>query len=174
MSKQKKGKKKKVNNNRNKKIEKTSLDTNYKSSIIVIVVILAVLALFYLLTIVILNKKEFIVNNNASIQYSKILAGESFSQEDRDYLVFYFDMSKNPEYADLVSKYREKEKKLPIYTVNLAEGLNKSFVSDSDNILVTKPENLRIKDSLIIRFKDNEVSDYTTSSFEEFLNNNVE
>ena len=60
---------------------------------------------------VILSKKTSTVVNNASIQYTKILAGESFNQKEDDYLVFYYSMKDDDsmKYADFISKYREKE-----------------------------------------------------------------
>lgn len=158
----------------NKKVDYSIVDSGIKGPIIIIAIVVLIIALFYLLTVFILNKKEFVVNNNASIQYSKIIAGESFDINDKDYLVFYYNLSEHSDYTDIISNYRDKEKHLPIYVVDLGEGINKKVISSDENISVNNITDLKIKDSAIIRFKNGKVSDYTTSSFEEFLNNNVE
>ncbi|MCI8547557.1 MAG: hypothetical protein HFJ38_01570 [Bacilli bacterium] len=164
--------KKQIQNNKN--IDYSVMDNNFKGPIIIVVIVFLIIALFYLLTVFILNKKEFVVNENVSIQYSKIIAGESFDKKDKDYIVFYYPLSEHSDYTDIVSRYREKENHLPLYVVDLSEGINKSIVSDEENISVDRIQDLRIKDSAIIRFKDGKVSDYTTSSFEEFLDKHVE
>ncbi len=166
--------KKQINKNKiDKKISNYS-DNNIKGSIILVVVIIIILILFYLLTVFILNKKEFVVNENVDIQYSKIIAGESFDLKDEDYLVFFYDISANSSYTDLVSTYRDKDKHLPIYTVDLGEGINNSVISDTNSLDVSNIIDLKVKDSAIIRIKNGKVSNYATSSFEEFLDNNIE
>lgn len=164
--------KKQIKNSKN--VDYSTIDNGFKGPIFVIVIVCFILALFYLLTVVILNKKDFVVNENVSIQYSKIIAGESFDKKDKDYFVFYYPLSEHSDYTDIVSHYREKENSIPLYVVDLSEGINKSVISDEENISVDHINDLKIKDSAIIRFKDGKVSDYTTSSFEEFLDSSVE
>lgn len=152
-------------------------DNNIKDAVKLIVIILVILLVFYLLTVYILNRKTTKVVNNASIQYTKILAGESFTQKEDEYLVFFYNMkdSKSTEYADLVSKYREKDKHLTIYTVDLNEGLNKKYLSDNDeNSSAKNASELKIKGATIIHFKDNKIDEYITSSFDNYLGVSVE
>ena len=164
-------------NNQHKKIDRQfSGDNSLNSGIKTVIVVVVIFIVFYLLTVFILNKKSSsIVTNDASIQYTKILAGESFNQNASKYLVFFYDSSSSDasNYIDLVSKYREKDKHLDIYTVDLHEGMNKKYVSTDENLDVDKVSDLRVKGPTIIYLKDKEIIDYTTSSFSDFLDNNV-
>lgn len=175
--------KRKTGNNKNdikkehNKIERNIEEkSSIKDTVKLVVVILVILLVFYLLTVFILNKKTFVVNENVNIEYTKILAGVSFKQKEKDYLVFYYNStdSEASNYADLVSSYREKDKHLTIYTVDLNEGMNKKYVSDEEKLDTDSVKDLRVSKATIIRFKDNKISDYTTSSFSEYLDNNVE
>ncbi len=160
------------------KIDKqVSEEDNIKNVVKLIIVILVILLVFYLLTLLILNRKTTKVVNNASIQYTKILAGESFTQKEDEYLVFFYDMkdSKSTEYADLVSKYRDKDKHLTIYTVDLGEGLNKRYITEDDeNSSALKASELRIKGATLIHFKEKKIDEYITSSFGDYLDVNIE
>ncbi len=179
-------KKKKTKNNvsrvnsksESKKIEKQfSEDVSFGSAIQLIIVVFVILLVFYLLTVVILSKKDSsIVSNHASIQYTKILAGESFNQKEKDYYVFYYSMNDDSatNYADLISNYRDKEDHLPIYTVDLNEGLNKRYLSDTENKVAEKASQLKLKGTTLIHFKDHKINEYITSSFENYLDIDVE
>lgn len=153
-----------------------SYNDHIKNVFLLVIVILVILVVFYFLTVVILNKKSNSITSNASIQYTKILAGESFHQKEDCYLVFFYDMSSSDasNYASLVSSYREKEKHLTVYTVDLHEGLNKKYLSDSENRSATKESELKINGPTIIRFENGQIQDYVTSSFEDYLENHVE
>ena len=131
---------------------------------------------FYLLTILILNKKEEPTYNNVTIEYNKILAGETFEMSDTDYMVFYYNSTGEnaAEYADMISKYREKENSLPIYTVDLNNGINKKYISEEEINSVTNIDDLKVKDATLIRIKDKNVESYITSSYSEYLNSTVE
>lgn len=180
MAKGNNAKKKKRNKNlvkeHNKVEQQFADDTSLADGVKVIIIVLVVLALFYLLTVVLINRKTFYVPNGANIQYTKILAGESFKQSEDDYLVFFYDSSASDasSYSDLVSNYREKEKHLPIYTVDLHEGMNKRYIADLENLEAANIYELKVKGATIIRFKEHVIHTSTTTSFEEFLNNNVE
>lgn len=178
-------KKKKTKNNvsrvnsksESKKQEKQfSEDASFSGAIKLIIVVFIILLVFYLLTVVILSKKSSIPVSNASIQYTKILAGESFDQKEKDYYVFYYSMDddNSTSYADLVSKYREKENPLPIYTVDLSEGFNKKYLADTENKVASKASELKINGTTLIHFKDNKIDEYITSSFENYLDVTVE
>ena len=161
---------------RNKIDKQVSENSSISDAIKLIIVILVILLVFYLLTMVILSKKTSTVVNNASIQYTKILAGESFNQKEDDYLVFYYSMKDDDsmKYADFISKYREKEEHLPIYTVDLSEGFNKKYLSDLENRLASSASELKLNGTTLIHFKENKIDEYITSSFDDYLGVHVE
>lgn len=147
--------------------------TSVKGTIKLIIGIAIVLLVFYLLTILILNKKTYNVTSNSSIQYSKILAGETFSMNDDEYLVFFYDTTSDnsSEYAELISNYREKDNHLTIYVVDMNEGLNKKYKSEDENVNATKASELRINNTTLLHISNGKIADYITSSFDEYLEN---
>ena len=168
----------KVNKKKNERkvIESGKTPDNIKNVVKTIIVIIVILVAFYLLTILILNKKEGPTYNNVTIEYNKIIAGETFEMSDNDYLVFYYDSTgaNAAEYADMISKYREKENSLPIYTVDLNNGINKKYISEEEVNSVTNIDDLKVKDATLIRIKDKSAQSYITSSFNEYLDSTVE
>lgn len=150
--------------------------TSFSGSIKVIIAIAIIFVVFYLLTVLILNKKSTKIETNSSIQYTKILAGTTFNQKSSDYLVFFYDYSssESSDYADLVSKYRNKDKALTIYTVDLNEGLNKKYISTDSNKDVQNVKDLKINGPTLIRIKDHKNVSYVTSSFSDYLDTTVE
>lgn len=159
---------------RKKATEKISLDTETSVSggVKLVIVIIVIFAAFYLLTVLILNKKSTKIETNSSIQYTKILAGTTFNQKDSDYLVFFYDYDNDEnasDYADLASKYRSKKKSLPLYTVDLSEGLNKKYISNDENKDVLSIKDLKVKGATIIRIKDHKNVSYVTEGFSDYL-----
>lgn len=151
----------------------SSINLSIKSIIIVIVVIIIVLALFYFLTIGILNKKSKIkVSSNTAIQYKEILAGESFTQSDKEYLVFYYDSAADDATSnyDLITNYSEKNGDVYMYIVDLSEGLNKDYRSDEANKDAKNASELKINTTTLIRFKNGKIVEYITDNIEEYLN----
>lgn len=144
--------------------------TSPKSIFKVFIIIVVTLLVFYLLTFLILNKKTKFTSN-ASINYTKILAGETFDMNNEEYLVFFYN-SKDDEaatYADLVSRYRSKKEHLAIYTVDLDEGLNKKYVGSEDNSSATNAKELSINGATLVHIKNGKIENYLKSSFNDYL-----
>ena len=167
--------KSKKTKNSSKIEEQISSSANVKSTIKLIIAIAVILLIFYLLTVLILNKKSTNITSNASIQYSKILAGETFNMNENDYLVFFYDTTSDDSssYAETVSNYKEKDKHLTIYTVDLNEGLNKKYINEDENPNATKASELRINNATLIHITNGKIVDYITSSFDEYLENTI-
>lgn len=158
----------KRNNKMNKKID--NVNTNFKEEFMkvikVLVIVLGIFGGFYLLTLYITNrdsKSKYTSDvNEATIQYSEILAGSSFSK-DVEYVVIYYDKSNeniNSVYTDLVSTYKDKEEHYAIYTVDMSSSFNKPFIAASSNSSPKDSSELRIVGPTLIKFKDGVVSDY--------------
>ena len=160
-----------------KRIKKdSSSNKNIKEVIIVIVIILVFFLLVYLLTVFLTSRKSNEITSNASVQYSKIIVGEVMDMNEEKYLVFLFDSEGDnaSDYTSLVSTYREKDKHLTLYTVDLNEGLNKKYISEEENIKVDNIKDIKVKGDTLLLVENGKITDYTTSSFNEYLDNHVE
>ena len=153
--------------------KKKGLPNEVKKTIIIIVVALVLLVGMYFLTTLILNKgiEEEKVTEN-SIQYDEILAGESFNQSEDEYYVIYYDSSnKYSTISSLISSYQLNNNDIRLYSVDLSNGMNKKYVTDSD-IITDNAVSLRVKDTTLLKFGNGEVSEVITDTNEitSFLN----
>ena len=154
--------------------KKKGLPSEVKKTIIIIVVAVVLLVGMYFLTTVILNKDSddnSKITENA-IQYDEILAGESFNQSEDEYYVIYYDSSN--EYSvisSLISSYQLNSSDTKLYSVDLADGMNKKYVTDG-NIVTDNASSLRVKDTTLLKFNNAEVSEVITDTNEitSFLN----
>lgn len=154
--------------------KKKGLPSEVKKTIIIIVVAVVLLVGMYFLTTVILNKDSddtSKITENA-IQYDEILAGESFNQSEDEYYVIYYDSSN--EYSvisSLISSYQLNSSDTKLYSVDLADGMNKKYVTDG-NIVTDNASSLRVKDTTLLKFNNGEVSEVITDTNEitNFLN----
>ena len=154
--------------------KKNGLPSEVKKTIIIIVVAVVLLVGMYFLTTVILNKDSddnSKITENA-IQYDEILAGESFNQSEDEYYVIYYDSSN--EYSvisSLISSYQLNSSDTKLYSVDLADGMNKKYVTDG-NIVTDNASSLRVKDTTLLKFNNGEVSEVITNTNEitSFLN----
>lgn len=154
--------------------KKKGLPSEVKKTIIIIVVAVVLLVGMYFLTTVILNKDSddnSKITENA-IQYDEILAGESFNQSEDEYYVIYYDSSN--EYSvisSLISSYQLNSSDTKLYSVDLADGLNKKYVTDG-NIVTDNASSLRVKDTTLLKFNNGVVSEVITDTNEitSFLN----
>lgn len=154
--------------------KKKGLPSEVKKTIIIIVVAVVLLVGMYFLTTVILNKDSddtSKITENA-IQYDEILAGESFNQSEDEYYVIYYDSSN--EYSvisSLISSYQLNNSDTKLYSVDLANGMNKKYVTDG-NIVTDNASSLRVKDTTLLKFNNGEVSEVITDTNEitSFLN----
>lgn len=154
--------------------KKNGLPSEVKKTIIIIVVAVVLLVSMYFLTTVILNKDRddnSKITENA-IQYDEILAGESFNQSEDEYYVIYYDSSN--EYSvisSLISSYQLNNSDTKLYSVDLADGMNKKYVTDGD-IVTDNASSLRVKDTTLLKFNNGEVSEVITDTNEitSFLN----
>ncbi len=154
----------------NKKVDNvhTSFREDGLKIIKVFVCVLIFLGIFYFLTVYLTNRDT---NNTSSskevgeavIQYEEILAGSSFSIDEDEYIVLYYDKSieeLKSNIMSLVSDYEAKEDHLSLYTVDMSSAFNKKFVSDESNNNPASVADLKISDSTLIKFKNGKVVDY--------------
>ena len=163
-------KSKKTSNKKAKNVQtrKEVLNSNIygsesKKIVTCILVVLVIFALVYLLTNLILKKSvaDYITKNNdkTTLQYDEILSGQSFDKKDSEYLVLFFN-EEDTIYQTLISNYQAKDEHLTIYYVNLKNRMNKNCVSNESNKDVTTSSELKINGPTLIKFTNNEISDY--------------
>ena len=164
----KKSNKKRVNES--KKIETVnSFDTDIWSKIFVALGVICFLLVFYLLTLYITNKnsedtKEDTEEEEVTVSNENIIVGRSLSMSDGEYLVIFYDKSDDDissTYSSLVSTYKAKEEHLTIYTVDMSNGLNKSFITDKEsNKAPTTESEISINGPTLMVVNNHAVSEY--------------
>lgn len=165
-----------------RKIERELDDeTSLKTKIIVAVGFILFLALFYLLAVHITNKNANSTSSNTkdnattSSDYSEILFGSTFNRSESEYLVLYYDMSDSDLYSTLnsaITDYSTKEESLTIYTVDMSNMYNKTYVTDGEtNSAPRNIDELRINGPTLIKISNGVVGGYIegTDSIKEFL-----
>lgn len=158
--------------NKNKKEVEVETTLESKKVIKMLIVMAITFGLFYLITIGILSKKESAVKKyDPTIQYKKILVGESFTKKKGEYLVLYYNskVDNMDDIHTMLETYNEKKDKIYLYTVDMSEALNKKYISDESNREVTKAEDLKIAGTTLIHFKDKKVVEYITDGIDTYL-----
>ena len=139
-----------------------------KRVVIILICVALLFGLMYFLTTRILSKevtkkrKQSEVTES-SIQYEKILAGESFTMDQEEYYVVYYD-STDTELSKTISTYQSDKK-------DLSDGMNKKYKTDGD-VDTSSIENLKVKNPTLVHFKNKEVVDTITdeNEIEDYLN----
>lgn len=140
-----------------------------KRVVIILLCVVLLFGLMYFLTTRILSKevtkkrKQSEVTES-TIQYEKILAGESFTMELEEYYVVYYD-STDTNLSSTIATYQADKKDIKLYSVDLNDGMNKKYITDSD-INTSSIENLKVKNPTLIHFKNKEVVDTITDENE--------
>ncbi len=141
-------------------------NSEIKKMIIVTSVVLIVFCAFYFLTVMILDKDNNsdndVVSNEVEIQHEEILLGTSFSVNEDEYLVVYYDFSSDDVYdlTSAVSTYRSSSKEINLYSVDMSDALNKQFIGDTSNKDATKASEISINGPTLIKFTNNKISMY--------------
>ena len=172
--------------NERKKIDSIGMvDSDIFGKIIMVCIVICVFCAFYFLTVFISKDNSNSSSNsnnsssnssnssstssssssssNASISYDNIIIGRSFSMDDDAYLVLYYDGSDSDlssTVGTLVSTYKNKDGHLPIYKVDMSDGLNKNYTSEESNTNPSSVEDLHINGITLIKFVDNKVDEY--------------
>lgn len=149
----------------------SSLKLGVKGKVITIISVLISFFTFYLLTVYIVNKdsknddnKNITQSEEKTISYDKILLGRSFSMENEEYYVIYYDSSDediSSIYNELISNYRAKDDGLSIYYVDMNDGLNKSHsTTEESNKNPNTVEDLSINGPTLIKVQAGKVINY--------------
>ncbi|MCI5966845.1 MAG: hypothetical protein MRZ42_00475 [Tenericutes bacterium] len=142
-------------------------DVEYTKIIKIAVGVIIVLALTYFITALAtgeikFNNKKKTEEAETSIQYEELIAGQVFNRADKDYYVLLFNFTDTyaSYYLSIKDTYTKKDKSLPVYIVDLEKDINKDIVAeDSKNtkIYVDNINNLKVTNPTLIRIKDHKV-----------------
>jgi len=140
-------------------------DKAVRNFIIIFIIVLLFVVGIYFFTVFV-NKDnetksdETNTTEEVQIDSTKVIVGTMLQKSDDDYYVILYksDDAKASEYASLASVYKTGKNALPIYTVDLSDGLNSKFYDkehtnySSDNV-----NDLRFGDITLLRVKDNKI-----------------
>ena len=111
------------------------------------------------------SKKE--ENEEVSIQYEEIIAGQIFNRVDSEYYVLLFNFTDTfgSYYLSLIDSYKVEEDSLPIYIVDLEKKVNEKYVLGEDEKLVEKPKGLsefKATNPTLVKIKNGKVTERIT------------
>ena len=151
-----------------KKIQETENEKlNLQDKLFVVFCIVMFFVAFYVLTLYITHKNSEPTTNidteDVSFSYDEILLGRSFSMNDSEYYVIYYDSS-NEEIADtcsnLVTTYRQNHD-TTLYFVDMSNGLNSSYATtEESNKSPNSAGELLINGPTVIKIADGKLVDY--------------
>lgn len=157
---------KKIEKDIKSEIEHNSLVRESKQLLVITLIVLLFLGGFYLMTVVILKddtKEPESEEQGVEIQFDEILIGRSFSLTDDTYYVLYYEFDDDEISSDLsalVYSYRSSNKDISLYTVDMSNALNSSFLDDKSNKDAENASELKISGPTLIKFVDGKISRY--------------
>ena len=143
-----------------KQIEKGKQNNYYneeakKLGIIVGIIVLIFVVSYLIIGIFVTKEIKWFQGNNGTkeettIQYKKILAGETFNQNKDSYYVIFTDSDdfNYPVYETLASNNSN------IYIVDLANALNASYVSEENTPKAQSASDLKVKKDTMIKIEN--------------------
>lgn len=161
----------------------TTTDLDYSRVIKITIGVLVVLALVYFGTAILSGeiklKKEKKEEVKTTINYTEIMAGETFNRSPIDYYVIFYKSSDNygSYYSSLVNTYKAKAESLPFYFVDLDKKVNKEYlIEDNDTTEYSRPSdisNLKVSNPTILRIRNKQVFEFITGKDDvlNFFNN---
>ena len=181
MEKGKKSTKKKVEVKEEKKEVKkperiyyaTSEQKDLKSFAIVIVVVLVCVGIIYLATRAFVTKdlfkkeetKQDTVQEAVQVNYDKAIVGNMLDKPETTYYVMVYDTEGKfmSDMSILLSQYNAKEKHSHVYTVDLANKLNKDYYdAENENVNAKSVEEFKFGDITLVKVNKGKVDKYIT------------
>ena len=136
----------------------------------ILVGLLIIIGIFYLLTRFVFNNKSVYkrTNNEGAIQYNYIYLGSLLNLADDEYYVLAVDSEdvSNTYILSLASSYRSNNKKIPLYYADLSFELNKGFKADTSNFDASSVNDLKIKNTTLIKVKNGKITSFVEKESE--------
>lgn len=153
--------KRQIKRNNKKEIKSKSesyYNNEFKTLAIIVGVIVLIFVVVYLVIGIFVTKEIKLFQSDdgiktpATIQYTTILAGETFNQSKEEYYVIFADSDgvNYPIYETIISNNSDKN----IYLVDMANSLNKSYLAEEGNSNVQNITELKVKNDTIIKVKN--------------------
>jgi len=157
INKKEKNKRSKENKKKLKEIEKQYNEDSYGFDRLmkIFIGVVGALLIFYLI-FAFFHGELFHKSNKEkeTIQNIEILAGSTFTKQDGEYYVLFYDFNgDNSKLCDgIYNVYNNSGKELKMYKVNLGSGLNKNYIATSAEMVNTESaENLKVLDATLIK-----------------------
>ena len=153
-----------------KQIEKKEVEIqneySIKGMLKIVAVILIVFGIFYFITTLFAKPVNNESKPNVVIDTSKIILSQLLTRENDEYYVIaikeslygssYISTNYTEIYNNHISKYKQQEKSLPFYYINLDDGLNKKYVSDELNI-TNDISKLKLNNEVLFKIKNGKI-----------------
>jgi len=136
----------------------TYFNDEFKRLTIIVGIVLAIFIIAYLIIGIFVTKeiKWFQGDNKTeettTIQYTTILAGETFNQNAEEYYVIFSD-SEGYNYATYQTMINNNSDE-KIYLVDLANSLNQKYISEESNSGAQSASDLKVKDNTLIKISN--------------------
>lgn len=148
----------------NREIRKANINTNNDNEMIKLFKIVGIIVAFLVVFITIAylaseTKEEAKTPETTEIQYDNILAGNILKQNPASYyvLVVYEDDAYDSLYTWYLDTYINDNEKAYYYTVELKDAFNKWAVGTDNVLMVDKIEDIRFKETVLLKVKDNKI-----------------
>jgi hypothetical protein len=152
-------KEKEVKEKKIKKLEEADeIKNEFRTFIKIIIGLLFIVALILLISYLQSDNSIF-KDKSAKIQYTEILAGQTFNKKDNLYNVIFYDFTSDEGKA-LTTQLDELETTTIIYRVDLSNGFNKSVVGDKGNTSAASVAELKINGPTLIEIKSGDNNYY--------------
>lgn len=144
-----------------------STDDEGLSFIKILAILVAIVLIFWLITYLVTNKKSTTnTSSDVTIQYTKILVGSILNRNEESYYVLVegADDSNTSNYETLITTYNSKDDHLRVYTVDLSDGFNQTYVATTANLNVDKITDIRFNGTTLLKIESGKITDTVTDA----------
>lgn len=145
------------------KVKEEESEMGMRTLIITFAVMIVLSLGAYYLTEGMIEKKKSEGENTtiAEIDYNQILLGNIFDIKDKEYYVMVYDYEdKQIEFFDEIKQNYINTPQTKLYTSNLKEALNKTYISDISNPKAKTLNELKISQDTLIFIKDGKINKF--------------
>lgn len=139
---------------------------SFKNFVWIIIVILVVLGTFYFITTLVAKDKTDIKNNNISssvIKSDMTTISSMLTKKEKDYYVLAYKQESGKKnnydvYNMYIKDIMSKNSEFKLYKVNLSDAINKTYISDENNI-TNNMEEFEISDEILLHIVNNSIQE---------------
>lgn len=153
-----------------KQVEKKQVtvqeEYSLKGMLKILLIILVIFGSFYVVTTLLVKPVSDDNDDVVVIDSSKITLSQLLTRENDEYYVLaikeslynssYIETNYTEIYNNYITQYKQQEKALPFYYIDLDDGLNKNYISNELNI-TNEIEKLKLNDEVLFKIKNGEI-----------------